>query len=101
MALRFLPVSLHYDQFTRAVHVAALQGDTTIDVQISRAVIEHLAGVTLPNKDDSFTAVSRYKEILESAADTALADRGGDGASIAIKIADLNPAESRIPALHR
>lgn len=89
MALRFLPVYMRYDQFTRAVHVVAQDGDSTVDVQISRWAIEHLAGSTLLNKDDSFTAVIRHKEILERAADTAIANHRHDGKSISVRPSDI------------
>lgn len=95
MALRFLPVHMRYDQFTRAVHVVALNGNSTIDVQISRAAIEHLAGITLLNKDDSFTAIVRHKTTLEHAAEIALASLGTGSIAVAIKAADVELVQRR------
>jgi hypothetical protein len=89
MGLRFLPVYLRYNQFTRAVHIVAQNGDNAVDVQISRAAIEHLAGSTLLNKDDSFTAVIRHKEILERAANIAIANHRHDGKSISVRPSDI------------
>jgi hypothetical protein len=89
MGLRFLPVYMRYNQFTRAVHVVAQNGDGTVDVQISRAAIEHLAGFTLLNKDDSFTAVIRHKEIFERAADAAIVNNHHDGKSISVRPSDI------------
>lgn len=80
---------MRYNQFTRAVHVVAQNGDSAVDVQISRAAIEHLAGTTLLNKDDSFTAVVRHKDILERAADTAIANHRQDGKSISVRPSDI------------
>jgi hypothetical protein len=89
MALRFLPVYMRYNHFTRAVHVVAQNGDSRTDVQISRAAIERLAGATLLNKDDSFTTVIRHKELLERAASTAIANHHHDGSSISVRPADI------------
>lgn len=98
MMLRFLPVHMRYDQFTRAVHVVALNGDSTLDVQISRAAIEHLVGITLLNKDDSFPAIVRHKRVLEHAAETALASHGTGSTELAIKTADVELAQRRVAA---
>jgi hypothetical protein len=89
MGLRFLPVYLRYNQFTRAVHVVARSDDSAVDVQISRAAIEYLAGAALLNKDDSFTTVIRHKEVLERAANMAIANHHSDGPSISIRRSDI------------
>lgn len=95
MALRFLPVHLRYDHFTRAVHVVAQNGDSTVDVQISRGAIEHLAGATLLNKDDSLTAIVRHKDILECAAEAALAGQDAGTTSLAIRTPDVELIQRR------
>ncbi len=101
MGLRFLPVYMRYNQFTRAVHVVAQTGDSTIDVQISRAAIELLAGTTLPNKDHSFTTVIRHKKILERATEIAAANHHSDGQSLSVRPSDIAMIPTHPIADHR
>lgn len=76
MALAFLPDFIQFNPVTHSVHVHAQCEGHQVLVMISSAAIEHLAGTSGLDKDESVSLVVQNKDKLQHAAEIALARLG-------------------------
>lgn len=97
MQLTFLPVRLDFNSITRAVHVVALYEGRNIDVPLSCAAIEDMAGAQHLDMDAALTTVVRNKTLIARAAERAIAQFGGDCRAAVLELSHLF-AIGRAPA---
>jgi hypothetical protein len=93
MSLRFLSTRLTFDPVAHNVHLAALAGDDLAEVIVSRTVVEQLAGVPNPSKDDAITTVVLHKKELEAAAACAFEKNGTGDRKVVVEMSDLTAAK--------